>query len=385
MLRKRMQKRQEKKNDPEVRNHYGMLAGAFGIVSNLFLFFIKFLIGLFSHSITIIADAFNSLTDSFSSIVTIVGFHLAKKKPDRLHPYGYARYEYISGLIISFFMFVMGLFFLKSSMDKIIAPEELSLSLATYPVLGVAILGKFLQMIVYSDFAKTLDSKTLKANAVDARNDIVSTAVILVSMILMGVFHLNLDAYMGILVSLFLLFSAYQMIKETMTPLLGSIPTQEEVEMIRSYLLSCPEIRGIHDLVVHNYGVGKYFVTVHAEVPSSMNIVEAHDIMDNLEKKMKEKYGIYLTIHTDPLDLDDQKRNQLERKVQTILEIFDSSLQIHDFRVVTSDSHTNLIFDVVVPFEKDYSKKELVGILKKGFQEEPISYYFVLEIDHPFY
>lgn len=320
-----------------------------------------------------------------SSVLTILGFKLANKPADKEHPYGHARYEYIAGIIIFFLILTMGILFAKNSIEKIFNPEEIVINITTYLILIIAIIGKLIQMLVYLDFAKAINSNTLKANAIDSRNDSITTTAVLITVIVMGIFKINIDAYMGLFVSIFIIVSAIKMIKETINPLLGIVPSQEQINKIKSKLLSHKEIKGIHDLVIHNYGVGNDFVTVHAEVPADINIVEAHDIMDNIEREFKEEFGINLTIHTDPLDLNDETRNALQEKVEKILSNWDNSLKIHDFRIVSADTHTNIIFDIIIPFEKNYSEDEINKLLTTAFENEEKKYYFVLNIDRPFY
>lgn len=385
MLKKLFIKDYQNVDDPEVRNRYGVVSGAFGITTNIILFIIKFIIGLIANSVTIMADAFNNLSDSLSSIITILGFKLANRPADSKHPYGHARYEHITGIIVAFLIFAMGIIFAKTSIEKMINPEEITLSIATYVVLIVAIVGKLIQMGVYLDFAKEIDSKVIKANALDARNDVISTLAVLIAMVIMGVLNVNIDAYMGLVVSIFIIISAIKMIKETIDPLLGIMPTQEQVKEIRDRILSYEGVEGIHDLMIHNYGVGKDFITVHVEVSSDMNIVVAHDLADNIEKDFRDNLNMNLTIHMDPLDVKDETVKRLRKKVSEILEKFDPKINFHDFRVVTGKSHSNIIFDIVVPFEKDYSEQVLKDLLEENFKDEKQKYYFVLNVEKPFY
>lgn len=370
--------------DVNVRNKYGMVSGIFGILTNLFLFVTKLIIGLLSNSVTIVADAFNNLSDSGSCILTILGFKLANKPADKEHPYGHARYEYIAGIIIALIILSTGVLFTKSSIEKIIKPEEILITPVTYAVLGVAILVKFWQMITYLDFSKSINSQTIKATAIDARNDILTTTAVLISVIIMQIFKINIDAYMGLAVSLFIIISAIGMIKKTIEPLLGIVPTKEQVELIKNKILSYEGVKGIHDLLIHNYGAGNDFVTVHAEVSSNMNIVSAHNLMDVIERDFKENLGIHLTIHVDPLELDDEKTNKVKEKVEGILKKFDAELAIHDFRIVPAKHHTNVIFDIIVPFEKNYTEEQFFKLLTQEFKNEETKYYFILDIDRPF-
>ncbi len=384
MLKKLFIKCYENVEDPTVRNKYGVVAGYLGIITNLLLFLIKLIIGLLTNSITILADAFNNLSDFGSCIVTILGFKLANKPADKEHPYGHARYEYITGIIVSLLMLVMGVIFLKTSIGKIISPEEIKISFATYLVLIIAVLGKVLQMVVYSDFARSINSSTIKASAIDARNDIISTLAVLAATIIMGIFKINIDAYTGIIVSIFIIISSIKSLKETINPLLGIIPSEEKVNKIKEKILSHKEIIGIHDLRIHSYGEKNDFVTVHAEVPDTMGIIEAHEIADTVEREFKEELNIDLTVHIDPLNINDEETRNIKNKVEEILKRFNKDINIHDFRVVTAQKHTNAIFDIVVPYGKNYNRYELLGVLEEGFKDEEKKYYFIFNVDRPF-
>lgn len=384
MLKKLFIKCYENVEDPTVRNKYGVVAGYFGIITNLLLFLIKLIIGLLTNSITILADAFNNLSDFGSCIVTILGFKLANKPADKEHPYGHARYEYITGIIVSLLMLVMGVIFLKTSIGKIISPEEIKISFATYLVLIIAVLGKVLQMVVYSDFARSINSSTIKASAIDARNDIISTLAVLAATIIMGIFKINIDAYTGIIISIFIIISSIKSLKDTINPLLGIIPSEEKVNKIKEKILSHKEIIGIHDLRIHSYGEKNDFVTVHAEVPDTMGIIEAHEIADTVEREFKEELNIDLTVHIDPLNINDEETRNIKNKVEEILKRFNKDINIHDFRVVTAQKHTNAIFDIVVPYGKNYNRYELLGVLEEGFKDEDKKYYFIFNVDRPF-
>ena len=385
MLKKLFIKNYKDVENSEVRNKYGIVAGAFGIVSNLILFLIKLVIGILANSVTIIADAFNNLSDSGSCIVTIAGFKLANKPADREHPYGHARYEYITGIFVSVLMLVMGLIFTKSSIEKIFNPEDININILTYIILIIAIIGKLIQMLVYLDFAKSINSSALKATAMDSRNDILTTLAVLVAMLIMGAFQINIDAYMGIIVSIFIIISSVKSLKETIDPLLGIIPSKEKVEKIKDKILNHKEIVGIHDLKIHSYGEGNDFVTVHAEVPDTMNISEAHELADTVEREFKKDLNIDLTVHIDPLNINDEETKFIREKVIKILKNYDENLNIHDFRVVTAKEYTNVIFDILIPYEKNYTEQQIQNILIDGFKDEEKKYYFVFTVDRPFY
>ncbi len=382
MIKKLFIKNYKDTKNPEVRNRYGIVSGVFGIITNFILFLIKFIIGIISNSITIMADAFNNLSDSGSCIITILGFKLSNKPPDKEHPYGHKRYEYITAMIIALLIFSMGILFLKTSVDKMFNPEIISINYLTYIILLVAIIGKIIQMFVYYDFAKAIDSNTIKGNAIDARNDIISTTSVLVASMIMGITKINLDAYFGFIVSIFILISALKMLKDTINPLLGIVPDDEKVRFIRKKILSYDGVYGIHDLVIHNYGVGSDFVTVHIEVNSNINIVDGHNIVDNIEKDFKEKYGIHLTVHIDPIDINNEKVKILKEKTIKDLKTFDKTLSIHDFRIVSNKDTTNILFDVLIPFDKNYSKEEIISYLNQKFEED--KYHFIIDIDRPY-
>lgn len=384
MLKKIFIKNYQNTQDVKVRNDYGKVAGAFGIFTNLLLGIIKLIIGGISKSVSIMADAVNNIADTLTSVITMIGFKLANKKPDKKHPYGYARYEYISGFVIAILMLIMGIFFAKESIGKIINPEELIINNVTYIVLIFAIIGKFIQMLVYLDFSKAINSQTLKANATDTKNDLISTIAILISMIIIKKFNINIDGFIGLCVSVFVIISSINMIKEVLEPIIGIIPTEEEIEKIKKKLLSYDVTKGVHDLVIHNYGVGNDFVTAHVEVDSKMNILECHDEIDNIEKDFRDELGIALTIHMDPIEIGNPKVEKLKFEVIKLIKEFDQKLQIHDFRIVEGQTHTNIIFDCIVPFEKNITEEELKKYLNGKITMDNKTYYYVIEIDRPF-
>ncbi len=384
MLKKLFIKNYKNTDDPEVRNQYGKVAGVFGIFTNIILGIIKLVIGIISNSVSIMADAANNIADTASSILTIIGFKLSSKKPDKEHPYGYARYEYVAGFVIAIMMLIMGLTFAKESVVKIFNPEELVINWITYLILVIAIIGKMIQMLVYLDFSKAINSNTLKANSVDTRNDIISTTAILISMIIMGIFKINIDGLLGLAVSGFVIYSSIGMIKEVLEPIIGIVPTEEQVNKITEKILKYDYVEGIHDLVLHNYGVHNDFVTVHVEIDSKMDIMKAHDMMDNIEKDFKDELGISLTIHMDPIVVGDPEIDMLQTKVVQAIHKLDKELKIHDFRVVKGFTHTNILFDCIVPFEKEHTEESLKEHLMKEIIPENEVYYYIIQIDRPF-
>ena len=384
MLKKLFIKDYKNVNDPNVRNQYGKVAGIFGIITNLILGIIKFVIGSISHSVSIMADAVNNISDTATSILTIVGFKLSSKKPDKKHPYGYARYEYVAGLVIAILMLMMGISFVKESIVNIFNPQEIIINEITYVVLVIAILGKIIQMLVYLDFSKAISSNTLKTTAIETRNDVISTVAILISMIIMTVFEINIDAFLGIAVSGLIVYSSINMIKEVLEPIIGIVPTEKRVKEITEKILSYEYVEGIHDLVIHNYGVHNDFVSVHVEIKADMDIMKAHDLMDNIEKDFRVEKGIELTIHMDPIDVGNPKVEKLQKIVIETLHKLDKELKIHDFRIVEGITHTNILFDCIVPYEKKYCLDDIVKYLNNNIKPEKEMYYYVIELDRPF-
>ena len=368
--------------NPKVRGRYANVAGVYGVVTNLILGLAKLFVGSLSHSVSIIADAANSLSDCATSVLTIIGFRLAGKKPDHEHPYGHARYEYVAGFVIALFMLAMGCVFAKESIAKIISPQELVISRLTYVMLFLAIIGKVSQMFVYSDFAKAIGSKTLEANAQDTKNDIVSSSAIFVAMLVMGVFKVNVDGYLGLAVSVFVIVSSLSTLKEELEPIIGIVPTPQRVKEITDALMSYDVVIGIHDLAIHNYGVHNDFVTVHVEVDASMSMLDAHDKIDNIERDFRNRMGIALTIHMDPVIVGDPKLDALKVKVGDALSKLDPTLHFHDIRMVDGPSHTNVVLDCEVPQDKDYSSEFIADYLSRNVKgDNPL--YFVVEIDRP--
>ena len=382
MLKQIFIKNYKETENPDVRNKYGKVAGTFGI--NLILGIIKLVIGFISNSVSIMADAVNNLSDMLSSLLTIIGFKLSSKKPTHEHPYGYARYEYVSGFAIAILMFIMGLVFAKESIAKIISPEELIINNITFIILFIAIIGKACQMFVYLDFSKAINSNTLKTTAIDTRNDIISTTAILISMLFMKIYNINIDGYLGLIVSLFVVYSSSKMIKEVLEPIIGIIPTKEYVDEITKRILSYDYVQGIHDLVIHNYGVHNDFITVHVEIDANMDMIKAHDLIDNIENDFRENLGISLTIHMDPVVLGNEKVDKLKQLIISEIHKLDDDLEIHDFRIVEGNTHTNILFDCVVPHEKDYTANYIKEYLSNNINSENEKYYYVIEIDRPY-
>lgn len=381
MLKKLFIRDYKNTSDPKVRERYGTVAGVFGILTNLLLFVVKLVIGIASNSITIVADAVNNLSDSVSAVLTVFGFRIAGKPADKKHPYGHARFEQVTALIVTMIVLCIGVLFAKSSLEKIIAPEEITVNLLTYVLLVLAIAVKFLQMLVYIDFAETIDSDTVRAQALDSRNDLLSTSGVLASIVVMDVFSVNVDGWVGLAVSAFLIFSSVKTLKETIDPMLGIPPTKELVDSVVSLVTEDDRILGYHDLIIHNYGVGANFASIHLEVNADDDVVAVHDVIDNIERKTLDKLGVLLTVHMDPVDVSNPKRQLLCELCKNALSDYNSSLTLHDFRIVDGPTHTNILFDVVEPFGVDVDIDELKSALDNALLNQDGVYYYVINVD----
>lgn len=367
--------------DTAIRGKSGRVAGVIGIFINILLFIIKLVAGLVSGSVAMMADAVNNLTDSISSIVAIIGFKLSEKPADDDHPFGHARIEYISGIIISFIMVFLGLQFGMASIEKIITPEETNYSPILFIILVVSILLKLWQSLFYKSVAKTIDSDTLRATSADSRNDVISTTAILIGAVISVIFGVNLDGFLGLLVAVFIIISGIMLVLETSNPLLGLAPDAKLVRMIHDKIMSYDGVIGTHDLAVHSYGKGNCFASVHCEVPAETDILESHDIIDNIEHDFMREHGINLVIHMDPVVTSDARTNELRRDISaSVTEIYPEA-SVHDFRVVWGKTHSNLVFDVAVPFSEKDSNKTITDKLTKMVKDKDITYNLVLTID----
>lgn len=376
----------DKTSDPSVRIRYGIVAGIFGIVTNVVLFVFKILAGVLSGSISVVADAVNNLSDAGSSVVTVLGFRLSGRPADAEHPYGHARYEYITGFIVSLIVLIIGILLMKSSIDKIINPSPVETGVWTFVVLGVAIAGKLWQGGLYKNFGKSIDSAALKAASADSRNDVISTAAVLIS-VTIAAFRpdVMLDGYIGGLVSLFIMVSALKMIKDTLNPLLGVPPEPELVKTICSKVMSYDGVLGIHDLIVHSYGPSYCFATLHVEVDAKVDIMVTHDLIDNIEREFNEKEHIFMVIHMDPIVTDDPEINNLRDSIsEFVKQAVSPECTIHDLRLVRGVTHTNVLFDVVVPYGIGKDKKQITDMLTDRFRTPENNYYFVINIDNKY-
>lgn len=373
--------------NPKVRFRYGLVAGILGIISNALLCVFKLIVGVVGNSITIIADAINNLSDAGSSVVTLVGFKLSATPPDNDHPFGHARYEYITSLLVSVTVLFIGILLLKSSIEKCITPEEVSVSVYTYVVLGVAIAMKLVQMLIYLDFSKAINSGALKASAADSRNDVLATVAVLISTIVIDVAgdkispKVSVDGIMGIAVSAFIIVSSILLIKEAMSPILGEKPPKELVDKITAKILSYDGVIGVHDLVVHSYGENHCFVVAHVEVPADIDITKSHDVIDNIEHDFWNEMHVRITIHMDPVDTKNKQLAVLKLRAQNAIANLDENLSLHDFRLVSGQTHTNMLFDVVIPYGSKITLDDVKDALKKEFGNDPVKYFFVIDMD----
>lgn len=370
--------------DPRVRERYGKFSGAVGIATNLLLFGCKIAAGVAFHSIAVTADAVNNLSDSVSSVVTLIGFKMAAKPADSAHPYGHARIEYISGLIVSLVVFVAGFQFAQTSVGKILHPEPTEFSLIVVAVLALSILLKTWQGSFYRAVGRAISSTTVSAAAADSMNDVLSTSAVLAGAIVTRLTGFNLDGYMGLVVALLIMLTGFRLVRETGNPLLGEAPPRELVDDIYRTIKSYGGILGIHDLAVHSYGPGRCFATVHCEVPAERDVLLSHDIIDNIERDFLEKKDIHLVIHMDPVLTDDPRTNQLRQQVTELLAGLSPEIGMHDFRVVWGPTHANLVFDVCVSFEFPMTDAELLAAITERVRNMPGNFYPVVTVDHDY-
>lgn len=367
--------------DAAVRVRYGVVSGVFGVVSNLILFAFKLAAGMLGGSITIVADAVNNLSDAGSSVVTVIGFKLAKRPADKEHPYGHARYEYITGLLVAIIVFAIGVLLAKSSIEKIILPAVVTVDAFTYAVLGVSVAAKVFQMLLYNNFGKAIRSDALRAAGTDSRNDIIATGAVIISAIIISATGVNVDAYFGLGVSLFILISAIKLIKDTINPLIGTTPDKEFVTKIKDKLLSYDGVLGIHDLMVHSYGEGCIFAIVHVEVDARVDIMISHDLTDNIERDFEDELGIKLSIHMDPIETDNEAVSLQKEQVMAALTALDSRLDMHDFRVVNGVSHINILFDVVLPYDSKLSLPQIEQAVRAALPQTKQKTYLIIGLD----
>lgn len=367
--------------DPAVRDKCGRVAGAVGIVTNFLLFLMKIIVGTVFHSVSVTADAVNNLTDSGSSVVTLIGFKMASKPADEKHPFGHARIEYLSGVIVSFIVIFLGLQLGMSSIEKILTPEENALTPVALVVLVISILAKLWQCLFYRKVGRMIKSESVEATSKDSRNDVIATSVVLLGAVITMLTGVNLDGYMGAAVALFIVFSGVQLTISTADPLLGQAPEGELVQTITEKMLSYPGIIGMHDLAVHNYGVGRCFASAHCEVDAKNDILVSHDLIDNIERDFSRDLCIHMVIHLDPVIVGDARTDALHRKVQSLVTALYPTVTIHDFRVIWGVTHSNIVFDAAVPFSVKDSDAVITQKLEAEIQKLDPNYRTVVTID----
>ncbi|WP_277668477.1 cation diffusion facilitator family transporter [Caproiciproducens galactitolivorans] len=372
------------KDDEKVRECYGKFSGAVGIATNVLLFVIKIIAGVVFHSIAITADAINNLSDSGSAVVTLVGFKLAGKPADEEHPYGHARIEYLSGLIVSFVILIVGFQLIQNSIDKILNPQEADFNMLTFGVLILSILIKIWQCLFYKKVGKIIGSSTISATAADSLNDVFATSAVLLGLLITYFTGFNLDGYLGVIVAVFIMVTGVRLIVETSNPLLGMAPSEELVDEIYEKIMSYDGILGIHDLHVHNYGPNRRFASVHCEVAAEQDIMVSHDIIDNIERDFLADNGIHLVIHLDPIVTSDERTNKLKEQVKALIRNISPQIGMHDFRVVWGPTHANLIFDINVSFDFPMSDAQLMQRISDEVSKLDPSYYVVLTVDHDY-
>lgn len=370
--------------DSVVREKYGVLCGSFGIFLNVILFLLKFVFGSLSGSVAMVADAFNNLSDAASSLVQILGFKLSVKKPDSEHPFGHGRIEYISGLIISFLILLMGCELLKSSLRSLIHPEPVEFSIISLGVLFFAILVKFYMYIYNHSVARKISSVSMEATAKDSLSDMISTLVVIASVVAGRFTSFPVDGVAGCVVGVFILKTGYESARETIAPLLGKPPSREFVKEVEKELLRHRPISGMHDIVVHDYGPGRRMISLHAEVPGNGDIFELHDVIDNAEVSIAQKFGCQVVIHLDPVKTDNPQLDELKELLRGVLSEISQELCAHDIRMVPGPTHTNLIFDVVKPFSFCMSDDELKKRIASAVRARKSDVNCVITVDCPF-
>lgn len=373
-------------DSPAVRQAYGVLSGAVGIGLNILLFLGKWIVGTLSGSIAITADAFNNLSDAGSSIITLIGFRLSGQAPDPEHPFGHGRMEYISGLLVSVAILVMGFELIRSSFGKLRDPELIESSALVLGILLASILVKVYMFYYNRSLSKKLDSAAMKATSVDSLSDTVATTLVLIATVISKYTGLILDGWFGILVGIFIVYTGGSTLKETIDLLIGQPPKKEFIDEIREIVLGHSLVYGVHDLIVHDYGPGRRMISLHAEVAVDGDIQDIHEQIDHIEHELQEKLNCSATIHMDPIVTDDKEVLEMKAKVEAMVQSLDEAFSMHDFRMVKGTTRTNLIFDVEVPRKTSLTDNEIMNRLKEQVHGLPGSKYFaVIQIDHEYY
>ena len=369
-------------DDPVTRSYCGKFSGAVGMGLNLLLFLGKLLAGLISGSVSVMADAVNNLSDASSSVVTLAGFKLAEKPADNDHPYGHARIEYIAGLIVAAMILVIGVELVKSSIEKILHPAPVVFSALTIGILIASILVKLWMAAFNKRLGKVIHSPTLEATAADSRNDVISTGAVLLATLLQMAFGWQLDGFIGLGVAAFILWSGWGLVQDSIAPLLGQAPDPALVHHIADVTLSYPGVLGIHDMIVHDYGPGRQFASLHVEMAASADVLESHDTIDQIERRFLEEDGLHVVIHYDPVVTGDAETAEARETLSAAAKALDPRLTIHDLRIVPGTTHTNVVFDLVVPRELDPKVKELKAALARAAAEHDPKWLCVITAEH---
>ena len=369
---------------PAARERYGTLAGVVGLLCNLLLCAGKFLAGFLFGSVSIMADAVNNLSDASSCLITLLGFKLGGKPADAEHPFGHARIEYLSGLSVAVLIMAIGVDLLRTGFERTISPEPVTFSLLSVVVLTVSILVKLWMAAFYRSIGRRIGSTALEVTGADSRNDVISTAGVLAAAIIARLTGLSLDGPVAMAVALFILWGGVGVVRETLNPLLGEAPSEELVDQLSQQILSYEGVLGLHDLMVHDYGPGRRFASVHVEMSAAQQLMHSHDVIDNIERKVLEEDGIHLVIHLDPISDDDEVIRTHREMTAALVQKIDPRLTIHDFRMVKGDDHTNLIFDVVMPPEFPMKPEQLKKTIAERMRADDPNHFAVVTVDYSF-
>ncbi len=381
LLAKLFIKNHENHSDPVVRQQYGMLTGIMGIVLNLILFAVKLFAGIITGAISVTADAINNLSDAGSSVITMAGMRMASRPADKEHPFGHGRIEYVAGLVVSMVIIIMGYELGRDSIMKIISPEEMSFSVLSVAILAASVLVKLYICLYNRKIGKLINSSAMKATAMDSLSDCISTAAVIAGLVVFAVSNVNIDGYVGVLVALFILKTGLESAKDSLAPLIGERPEKEYVEEIYSTIMSYEGIVGVHDLIIHNYGVGANIISLHAEVPAEMSFMEAHELIDTIECDLKEKYAGIATVHMDPVETTNEIAKSYKELVKKIISEMNPEITMHDFRMTDGAKNRNLIFDVVVPYGLKISDSEVKRLISEKIKNEDENLNAVITVD----
>lgn len=370
--------------NPKVREKYGNLTSVVGILCNILLCVGKFIVAAIVNSVSISADAINNLSDAGSSLISLISFKLSNRPADEKHPFGHARYEYIASMLVAVLILFLGIELVNSSLDKILNPEEITFSIIPVVILIVSILIKFWMFSYNRHYGKRLNSTVMEATAADSISDCLATGAVLASTCISPLIHFNLDGYMGIAVAFFIILTGAKIVKETLDILLGSSPSQEDVKNIIQLIREHDGVLGIHDLMIHDYGAQRRFGSVHVEVSGNEDIFVSHDMIDNIEREIQDRLGVQMVIHMDPIDTDDEETNEMREYVKKMIVTVHPLLSIHDFRMVRGNTHTNLIFDCLVPYQVPLSNAEILEAIKNNVAQLEKTYYVVVTFDRAY-